>query len=299
MSKLTFQDQYTLATEISGSTDTVSLIKFKRDINMGGAKFLAGLGREYNRHSRFADVVSGQQYYQSPEDMQKVKEIIVSNGAWNPPMEQIPDEFGWRMMNMLSISGMPTHYWVRGNNEFGLYPIPAATVTKGIELVFSPKHIQLTSADYTTGTVTVSNGSINIQGAGTVFTTAMVGQWLQTTDGTDENFYKISNWNSATSIDLENYYQGTSGGTKTFRIGQVMDLPDEFLEGPVDYAMYRFYLKRGNPQLAADFKALFQDALDNARDTYGNTTESQVVQAEPTFRFYNPFRGDPPSQLTS
>lgn len=297
--KITFQDQYTLATEISGLSDAASLIKFKRDINMGGAKFLAGLGREWNRHSRFTDVIAGQQYYQSPEDMQKVKEIIVSNGGYNPPMEQIPDEFAWRMMNMLSVSGQPSHYFVRGSNEFGLYPIPPATITKGIELVFSPKHTQLTSADYATGTVTVVNGSINIQGSGTVFTTAMVGQWLQTTDGSDENFYKISNWNSATSIDLENYYQGTSGGTKTFRIGQVMDLPDEFLEGPVDYAMYRHYLKRGNPSLAADFKALFQDALNSAKDTYGNTTESQVVSAEPMFRTYNPFRGDPPASISA
>lgn len=297
--KITFQDQYTLATEISGLTDAASLIKFKRDINIGGSKFLAGLGREWNRHSRFTDVIGGQQFYQSPEDMQKVKDIIVSNGGYNPPMEQIPDEAAWRYLNMLSVSGQPSHYWVRGSNEFGLYPIPPANITKGIELVFSPKHVQLTAADYTTGTVTVSNGSINIQGAGTTFTTAMVGQWLQTTDGTDENFYKISNWNSVTSIDLENYYQGTSGGTKSFRIGQVMDLPDEFLEGPVDYAMYRHYLKRGNPQLAADFKALYQDALDSAKDTYGNTTESQVISAEPMFRTYNPFRGDPPASISA
>lgn len=299
MSKLTYQDQYTLATEISGLSDTLNLIKFKRDINIGGAKFLAGLGREWNRHSRFADVIAGQQYYQSPEDMQKVKEIVVSNGSYNPPMEQIPDEWAWRNMNMLSVSGMPSHYWVKGSNEFGLYPIPAATVTKGIELVFSPKHTQLTAADYTTGTVTVVNGNINVQGSGTTFTSAMVGQWLQTTDGTDENFYKISNYNSATSIDLENFYQGTSGGAKAYRIGQVMDLPDEFLEGPVDYAMYRHYLRRGNAGFASDFKALFQDALDSARDTYGNTTESQVVQAEPNFRSYNPFRGDPPASISA
>lgn len=297
--KITFQDQYTIATEISGLTDTVSLIKFKRDINIGGAKFLAGLGREWNRHSRFTDLVAGQQYYQFSEDMQKPKEIIVSNGSWYPAMEQIPDEFAWRMMNMLSVTGLPSHYWMRGSNEFGLYPIPSASITKGIELVYSPKHTQMTAADYATGTVTVANGSINIQGSGTVFTTAMVGQWFQTTDGSDENFYRISNWNSATSIDLENYYQGTAGGAKTYRIGPVMDLPDEFLEGPVDYAMYRHYLKRGNPTLAADFKALFQDALDNAKDTYGNTTESQVVSAEPLFRTYNPFRGDAPPSISA
>lgn len=296
--KITFQDQYTLAQEISGLIDTASLIKFKRDINIGASKFLAGLGREYNRHSRFTDVVAGQQFYQLPEDGQKLKEVIVSQGSYNPPMEQIPDEWAWRMMNMLSVSGMPSHYWVRGSSEFGLYPIPAATVTKGIELVFSPKHIQMTQADYSTGTVTVSNGSTTVIGSSTVFTSMMIGQWFQTTDGTDENFYKIASFTSATQIDLENYYQGTSGGTKTFRLGQVMDLPEEWLESPVDYAMYRHYLRRGDVNKAADFKSLWQDGLDNAKDTYGNTTESQVINAEPRFRTYNPFRGDPPSSIS-
>lgn len=297
--KITFQDQYTLGQEISGFTDAASLIKFKRDINIGGSLFLAGLGREYNRHSQFTDLVSGQQYYQMPENTQKLKEVIVSQGSYNPPMEQIPDEFAWRMMNMLSVTGMPSHYWVRGNGEFGLYPIPSASITKGIELVFSPKQVQMTQADYTTGTVTVSNGSTTVTGSGTTFTTGMIGQWLQTTDGTDENFYKVASYTSATQIDLENYYQGTSGGAKTYRLGQVMDLPEEFLESPVDYAMYRHYLRRGDVNKAADFKSLWQDGLDNARDTYGNTTESQVINAQPQFRSYNPFRGDPPASISA
>lgn len=297
--KITFNDQYKLAEEISGLTDVVSIAKFKRDINIGGSKFLAGLGREYNRHSRFTDLVSGQQFYQMPEDAQKLKEVIVSNGAYNPPMEQIPDEWAWRMMNMLSVSGMPSHYWVRGNNEIGLYPIPAYTTTKGIELVFSPKQVQMTQDDYLTGTVTVSNGSTTVTGSGTVFTATMVGQWFQTTDGTDENFYKVASFTSGTQVDLENFYQGTSGGSKTFRIGQVMDLPEEWLESPVDYAMYRHYLRRGDVGKAADFKSLWQDGLDNAKDTYGNTTESQVINAQPRFRSYNPFRGDPPYSISS
>lgn len=302
--KLTFQDQYTIAQEIAGLTDAVSLVKFKRDINTGGSMFLANLGREYNRHSRFTDLNATQQYYQLPEDGHKLKEVIVSTGSWYPPLEQIPDEFAWRMMNMASITGVPTHYFIRGNDEVGLYPIPSQTVTAGIELVFSPKHVQMTEADTTststTTTLTVNQGSQTVTSSGTPFTQILEGQWLQITDGTDENFYKVSDYVNTSTLTLENYYQGPSGVGKTFRIGQVMDLPEEYLEAPVDYAMYRHYLRRGSAKSrysngkAIEFKTLFDSALLNAKDEYGNTTESQVINAEPQFRVYSNWRGDPP-----
>lgn len=301
MPKLTFQDQYSIAQEIAGLNDSISLLKFKRDINTGGAQLLAAFGREYNRRSRFTDLVSDQQYYQMPEDAQKLKEVIVSTGSYRPPMEQIPDEFAWRMMNMLSITGFPSHYWIRGNREFGLYPTPASTIVSGIELVFSPKHVYLTEADITsttsTTTVSLTNNSQTVTSSGTIFTPKMTGQWFQNTDGSDENWYQINNVTSTSVLVLENYYQGPSVIGANFRIGQVMDLPEEFLEGPVDYAMYRHYLRRGNTNQAAEFKTLYQNSLDGAKNTYSNTTESQVINAEPIFRRFNPFRGDPPASI--
>lgn len=296
MPKLTFQDQYTIAQEISGLADATSLTKFKRDINTGGAMFLAALGREYNRHSRTTDMVDGQQYYQMPEDAQKLKEIIINTGStsWFVPLEQVPDEFAWRQMNMSSIIGIPSHYFIRGNSEVGLYPIPSEDVIDGVELVFSPKHVQLTEADTTTGTVTVANGSTTITHSGTSFTQTMQGQWFQTTDGTDERWYRIANYTNSSTLELENFYQGPSEGTKNYRIGQVMDLPEEFLESPVDYAIYRHFLKRGTIQKANEFKQLYQGAVDSAKDTYGNTTDSQVINSTPTYRRYNNWRGDPP-----
>jgi hypothetical protein len=296
--KLTFSDQIALAQELSGLSDAASTAKFKRDINIGASLFLAKLGREYNRHSRFTNMVANQQYYQLPEDGQKLKEIIVNTGNWFIPLEQVADEFAWRMMNMSGTTGQPTHYFIRGNDEVGLYPKPSSSVSSGIELVFSPKHVQLTEADYTTGTITVTNGSQAVTGSSTVFTANMVGRWLQVTDGTDENFYRVSAFTSSTSITLENYYQGTSGSGKAYRIGQVCDMPEEFLESPVDYCLFMFHKKRGSRE-AADFKNMFDSAVLAAKDLYGSTTDSQVISAEPVWRTWNNWRGDDPGTLTS
>lgn len=292
--KITYTDMQNIAKEVVGLTDAATLTKLKRDINIGASQFLSALGREYNRKARFTDLTANQQYYQLPEDGHKLKEVVVSSGGWDVPLEQVPDEHAWRLLNMTSVTGQPTHFFIKGYDELGLYPIPSATVEDGIELVFSPKHVELTQDDYTTGTLTVTNGSQAVTGSGTTFTTKMVGQWLQVTDGTDGNWYRVSDFVSTTSLTLENYYQGTSGSAKAYRIGQVVDLPEENAEAPSDYACYRHYLRRGNVEKATTFKSLFTDALDMAKDNYGQTTDQQVIWAEPQYRTYSNWAGDPP-----
>jgi len=292
--KITFTDMQGIAKEVVGLTDAITLVKLKRDINVGAGKFLAALGREYNRKARFTDLVASQQYYQLPEDGQKLKEAVADSGGWKVPLEQVPNEHTWRQLNMMTVTGNPTHYFIKGYDELGLFPIPGATITDGLELVFSPKHVELTQDDYTTGTLTVTNGSQTVTGASTVFTSKLIGQWLQVTDGSDGNWYRVSDFVSTTVLTLENFYQGTSGSSKTFRIGQVVDIPEEYAEAPSDYACHRHYMRRGNPQKASTFKTLFDAAVEGAKDEYGNTTDNQVITVEPQYRTYNPFAGDPP-----
>lgn len=295
---LTFQDQVTMAKEISGLTDAASVTKFKRDINQGGVQFLAALGREYNRKSRVANLVAGTQLYQLPEDALRIGTVIASDGTYNQPLEQIPDETTWRYLTAFGTQGLPSHYFVRGFDEIGLYPTPSQSVTNGLEIVFEPKHTQLTEDDFTAGTTTVTAGNATITHSATGFTQNMVGRWFQVTDGTDGRWYRIATFVSTSALTLENYYQGYSGGGRSFRIGQVMDLPEEFLEGPVDYAIYRHYLRRGN-RSAADFKSLYEQALQSARENYAQTTSSQIVDLQRVLRSYNPLRGDSPPSLSS
>lgn len=293
--KITFTDMQNIAKEVIGLQDTVTMTKVRRDINIGAGLVLAQLGREFNRKERYTNTVAAQQYYQLPEDGQKLKEVTVSIGSWNVPLEQISNEREWLKLNMSpNLQGQPTHYFVKGYDQIGFFPIPNAAVTNGIMLVFSPNHVQLTQEDYLTGTVTVANNSQTITGSGTAFVSTMIGQWIQTTDGSDENWYLISDVPDAVTLTIDNFYQGTSGGAKTFRIGQVVDMPYEFSEAPSDYACYRHYLRRGQQQKAATFKSLFQAALDGAKDTYGTVTDNQVISVESDYRYYNPFRGDPP-----
>ncbi len=73
-----------------------------------------------------------------------------------------------------------------------------------------------TIAPYTTGTVTATNGSATITGSGTTFTSAMVGRKIKV--GSDNAYYRIKTFTSATSIDLEANYQGTTASAQTYTI---------------------------------------------------------------------------------
>lgn len=292
---LTFTDQQNIAKNLAGVSDAGSVITFKRDINVGGTRFMAILGRSWNRVSRFTNQVALQQYYQIPQDALRVSDVIFYTGSVWQPLLEIADENQWRLMNQTPINGIASHYFIKGNDEIGLYPAPSGTVTNGIELVFEPRNVLMTEDDFTTGSVTVTNGSTTITHSATGFTAKMVGQYFQVNDGTDGNWYRISAYIDASNLTLENYYQGISEGGATFRIGQVMNMPEEFQEAPVDYAIHRYYLMRGDRQQATDFRNLFESSLEACRDLYGTSSSNQIVMAENNIHVYNPLLDTPPT----
>lgn len=277
----TFTDQQNLFKSVSGLSDATTVINAKRDINAGTSRFMSKLKRPVDRQSRFANSVANQQYYQIPEDALRVSSIIYLTGTniWIPLIE-VGDEDTWRKMNQYpQTSSQPTHYFARGADEFGIYPIPSNSTTDGIELVYEPKHVLLTADDYSTGTVSLTNGNATVTGTSTTFTSLMAnGSYvLQVTDGSDGNYYRISAYSNATTLTLENFYQGITAPTAAYRIGQVSKIPEEFQEAPVDYALYRHYLEKNETANANQFNAIWMASLKDAEATYGMATSNQIV----------------------
>lgn len=276
---LTFNDQYSMAQEITSDTSAAQLVIFKRDINEGGAMFLNRLGRKFNKEYKTANLVANQQYYQLPSDVLRISEVRCLNGTVYYSPQLVTSEEEWNRLNTTTVSGsVPTHYYVRGFNEVGFYPIPSASVTSGLSVSFEPQHVLLSQADFTTGTVTVSNGSVTLTHSGTSFTTAMVGRYLQVTDGTDGRWYRIASYTSSSVLSLENYYEGTSGSAKTYRIGEVMKIPQAYQDAPVYYAVDRFYLTQNDQTSAQRFATRFDMKVKSAKETYGRSTSQMGVE---------------------
>jgi len=282
---------------IAGDTDATALAQAEEDMNIGASKFNAALDRYFTRKAKSTDTVANQQFYQTPPDCIRVRGVTntLSNGR-KYPVHQIRSEYEWRAINTVQQTGnWATYYFVRGADEIGLWPIPSADVTNGLEIYYEPRDHLITQDDYTTGTVTVTQGSTTVTGSGTTLTTSMVGRTFQVTDGSDGYSYKITSFSSATVVLLEEPYIGLSGGSKTFNIGESFIFPEEYHDAPVDYALSRYFEVRNNPERSNYHMAKFKDSVTDAKAKYASSTASQVITEEaPAYNFWQL----PPSAAT-
>ncbi len=287
----TFQDQYELAQRLSHFTDDVITAAFKKDINTGCTKLMAGMHRSYLRVSRFTDLAAGQQYYQYPQDCREMRNFKTHIGGIERSMSEVTDEEYWDRLNQVVLQGLPYKFFVRMPSEVGLYPAPGADVPSGGELVFTRKHLAMTKDDYTTGTVTVSEGDDTVVGVGTVWTQDMAGRAFEVTDGSDGNWYRILSVESATSLTLENVYQGLSGGAIAYRIGESAFIPEEYQETAVWYALSNFYLGRDSSK-QTQYLNLYKANFEELRSEYGRKASSSVIDASRRSPIYDPLRSN-------
>lgn len=76
----------------------------------------------------------------------------------------------------------------------------------------------VTDVDYTTGTVTATNGSRTITGSGTTFLSAHIGWHISFDNDTTLSWYRIRAFTSSTQIELDAAYQGTTGSSKAYTL---------------------------------------------------------------------------------
>lgn len=74
----------------------------------------------------------------------------------------------------------------------------------------------VTDSDVTAGTVTATNGSRTLTGSSTTFLSTHVGWHIYFPGDSVQQWYKILNYTSATSVQLDVPYQGTTGSGKSY-----------------------------------------------------------------------------------
>lgn len=283
---ISFQDSYLKAQFIAGDETPTTLTQFKQDINIGYKRFDAAISRYFTRKQKFANLVAGQKYYQTPVDSIRITELsFVQSTGIEIPINQVRSEHDWRLMNLVTTysSNYITDYFVYGNDQIGLFPTPSQNVTNGLRFVYQPQDVDLTQDDYITGGVTVAANGIAVTGTGTSWTAAMIGRQFQVTDGTDGQWYEIVSVTTATALTLKTPYNGTTTNNTTYRISQVFIFPGEYDDVPVDYAMARFFEFRNNPNRATYHSLRYQTAVDDALRRYSSSSTSNVITDESTY----------------
>lgn len=162
--------------------------------------------------------------------------------------------------------------------------ISSATVTSGDLITYNYKIRvpDLTFADYTTGTVTMTSGSPTVTGSGsswllnyinTAGSAINLNLWLQpTAPKGDNNWYQVSSIASATVLTLTNVYPTTQATTATvsYTIGQMPLLLEDFQDLIVYWALIRYFSTiQKDMEKATQFDALYKDGEERLAEYCG------------------------------
>lgn len=283
--KLTYTDifnEYTKGIGRSSTSDTSIISSFQLNLAQRYQLILAEL-QNYTTSTQITDTtVAGTQYYSYPVGQVNLEDVVVTVGTFQYPMTVINSQHNWDVLNAIQIqaSAIPQFIFPR-RDDYGIWPIPQGAYP--ITFNYHTRDRDLTVADYTTGTVSLTNGSATLTGSGTTFTTAMIGRWFTMNDVTKQDqgyWYRITGFTSTTAMTLSRTYMGTTVSGATYRIGQVPEIPDEGHILLVDGTLADYYSSLRNDANTATWynnKFWTGDGNNSSRDIGGDNIRSGLI----------------------
>lgn len=238
--------------------------------------------------------VAQQQFYNMPPQWKILVNLTVNIGSvlWLPKV--CPNRDYWDSLNVIQFyQDFPSFYFI-WNNQVGIFPTPASSGNT-IAMNYKVRLTDLSQADYTTGTVSVTTNTTTVTGSGTSWTTSMAGRWIQITENStsnttsgDENWYQIDSVTNATTLVLKGKYTGATVSGGAYTIGEMPILAEDYH----DLAMYRalwIYFTSIVPDAtrAKMYKEMYDIGYEVLNSQFGSKTTS-VVLTDTDAPVYNP-----------
>lgn len=283
---ITWDQALTVSQKLAQDTNTDSVTFLNIMMNAGYKEVLAELGRPVIEKTKTTTTVAGQSSYQMPADFNWIKTIKITIGTTDYSPDEEESQEQWDYLTSQDRSGdIPEAYFVKprfgvGGTEIELYPTPS-TSGNTITVVYEAVDKDLSVAKYTTGTVSLTNGSALVTGSGTTFTRAMVGRYFQVTDADGDGlWYKISGFGSSTALSLENYYQGTTDTSNSYQIAEAFGLPEDLHMLPIYFAVWHYSLFRRDKTRSDEYSTLYAGGLAMAKRRYGTKSRSNKIKGK-------------------
>ena len=223
--------------------------------------------------------VASTQDYQLPYNIKTIINCYVSVGNIRYQPKEVPSRAFWDSLNFVPYtSDIPQYYYIY-NKRLYLFPTPASS-SNAISINYKARLTDLSQADYTTGTLGVTTATTAITGAGTTWTSAMAGRWLQITAPTgDNNWYEIASVTNTTALVLTNAYQGTTiASGATYTIGEVPWLPEDYQDLPLYRALEIYFTSRvPDPARAELYKGLYDTGFAQLDAEFGSKSFSVAI----------------------
>lgn len=276
----------------TGTTDTNLISFFQRSLTSRYQTIFSELQNYQDIIPRTASTVADQTFYHNPPGLGKIENATVDTGDLTYPLITVHSQQEWDRLNTVVISNSIPMFIFPRRDDFGIHPIPSGVFT--ITLNGHMRDTLRFNEDYTTGTISITQGSQAVVGVGTTFTVDMIGRYLKVNN--DKYWYRISGFTDTTHITLETNYYSTSASGASYRIGESPELPEEahhlLITGPIaDY----YAEVRGNTDKATWFNNVFWtgDGNNNEREDarggllglktrYSNRDNSNIIERVPS-----------------
>ena len=229
--------------------------------------------------------VANQQAYQLPHNVDKIATVTVTVGSSVYPVAEATSRLFWNQLNVTTFtSTYPEYYYIDGGN-LNLYPIPADN-NQTITYDYKKAVRDLSNADYTTGTVSLTNASTTVTGSGTTFTASMADRWIK---GNLDNFwYEINAFTSTTVVVLRKQWQGATTAGLSYTIGEMPVLPEAYHQLPVFYAVSQYWFQNGDNVRGREYERMFDEGIAKLISDHGTKTTSMVVDDGEGYSIINP-----------
>lgn len=195
----------------------------------------------FNERSYTTPTVANQQFYQLPPQVKRLIDVTVTIGSVVWLTKPCPNREYWDSLNVITFyQDFPSFHFVFNGNQVGIWPTPASD-GNSITMNYQIRTTDLSMADVTTSTVSITTNTTTVTAAGSAFKAWMVGNWIQvapsSTDSAngDNKWYQIASVTNATVLVLDNPYTGATVTGATYTIGEMPILAEDYQ----DLALYR------------------------------------------------------------
>lgn len=216
--------------ESSSTEETVA----KQLYNSYNSRHLTNKTLDFNERSYAITTVASTAAYTLPRYVGRVRAVKFTSGTTLYRVDKVHSLDEWTALNSGSpTSNIPTHYILLqnayGQTTIEMYPTPS-TASLTITVYYSLLPQEMDEADYTTGTLTATNGSATIEGSGTTWTAAMVGRWIKLPDN---YWYYITARTDNDTITVTPTYSGVTTAGATYVLGEKSLIPAPFAMLPI------------------------------------------------------------------
>ncbi len=270
-----------MQTQGQDKSDTAATF-FKLMYNVGYKIILTEFQRQVTEEESTTSMVVGQRGYQVPPECLTPKGFELLDDTTVDPLIEVSSDTNWSLLKSGDQRGRPTHFHYKPRFGIGagvveLSPVPSSA-SYILRITYEARDKDLSQLAVVSGTVNLTYGSATVSGAGTSFSTAMIGRYLIPTSADTNGLpLRITGVASSTSLQLENGYSGPDKSAANYRIVEIANLPDDMQIIPCYFALEQHWSSKGNVAKQQEFERKWMIAMNRAKKTHSGMVRGGVI----------------------